>query len=275
MDEGQTKASLVYYATQGPITDPGDYSELFDDLPKDVGRLCRLLQGLMMHRESAPLRGVELSEDKKEEANLRYVSKLMQRIIELDSSPLNVARPPEKRLSITCRDFSVMLCSILRHHRIPARSRCGYAIYFSKSKEGFYYDHWVTEFWDADDQRWVMVDAEIDDIEKEKYCKVEVDTLDIPSDLFLLAGKAWQLYRNGVEKPEHFGEPESPNHGEILLRKQLTLDFASLNKYELLPWEMWCPNDIGFLDNLASLTLVCDKSFGKIRSTFDSFEQKD
>ncbi|WP_456781864.1 transglutaminase domain-containing protein [Bradyrhizobium sp. USDA 3315] len=31
----------------------------------------------------------------------------------------------------TCRDFSLMLCSVLRHHGVPARIRCGFGRYFA------------------------------------------------------------------------------------------------------------------------------------------------
>ena len=38
-----------------------------------------------------------------------------------------------------CRDFSTMLCTVLRYQNTPARARCGFGAYFLPDH---YEDHW-------------------------------------------------------------------------------------------------------------------------------------
>ena len=42
---------------------------------------------------------------------------------------------------------------------MPARARCGFGAYF---RPGWLEDHWVAEYWDERDNRWFMVDAQLD-----------------------------------------------------------------------------------------------------------------
>ncbi|MBK8331835.1 MAG: hypothetical protein IPL07_05490 [Acidimicrobiaceae bacterium] len=43
--------------------------------------------------------------------------------------------------------------------------RCGFGAYFVP---GFYEDHWVAEYWDPEERRWTMVDAQLDDTWRER-----------------------------------------------------------------------------------------------------------
>jgi len=184
--------SLIYYSHHSSITDPGEYAERFSHLPSEIPALCRSVQGIMLHHVFAELYNLELTEERMEEVELRHVTNLLARLLELDDQPLTVPRPPERRLAINCRDFATMLCAMLRHQGVPARARSGFAGYFRgpQSTPGFHVDHWVCEYWKADEQRWVLVDAEVGETERE-YCQVDVDTYDVPRDQFLVAGRAW------------------------------------------------------------------------------------
>lgn len=39
---------LHYYTQQSVITDPGDYAYLFEDLPRDLPSLMRVVQGVLI-----------------------------------------------------------------------------------------------------------------------------------------------------------------------------------------------------------------------------------
>ena len=41
---------LNYYASPGPMTDPGEYAHLFDDLPTEIPALVEVVQGLLTIR---------------------------------------------------------------------------------------------------------------------------------------------------------------------------------------------------------------------------------
>jgi hypothetical protein len=104
------------------------------------------------------------------------------------------------------------------------------------SKPGFYVDHWLGEYWKADEQRWVLFDSELGQDERE-YCQVTIDTYDVPRDQFLVAGKAWQLCRAGQADPHCFGFEDEL--GEWFIQDSLVQDLAALNKMELLCWDGW------------------------------------
>lgn len=138
--------------------------------------------------------GTTFSEERKrEETNLRFLWKQLQKIQQLDPHPLSHSRPPQKRLIGNCRDYSTFLNAILRYQGVPARARCGFATYFQPDH---YEDHWVCEYWHDQQERWVMVDAQLDPLQREKL-GIAFDTFDLPQGQFLFGGEAWQLYREG------------------------------------------------------------------------------
>jgi hypothetical protein len=269
---------LAYYASHSPITDPGAYMALLQELPVEIPALCKILQGILMHHCSAGLRGVELSDERREEQELRWVARMLARIVELDDRPLLEPRQPDRRLVVCCRDFATLLCAALRHRGVPARARCGFAAYFRDCPDlaaDFYVDHWACEYWNADERSWVLVDAEIDEVERQHY-QIQIDTLDLPHDQFLLAGRAWQLCRSGQADAERFGLGSDGMRGLWYIQSQLVRDLAALNKMELLCWDCWGLGDRGpddqvsgtehaLLDCVAALTQQATAAFAELR----------
>ena len=186
-----------FLKTAGPITDPGDLGYLFDNLPTDIGDLCRVVQGLVIHIFWADRYGVQLSPERQAEVQLRFVRPQLARILALDPRPLTEARPPEQRLVGNCRDFSTLLTAMLRRQGVPARARCGFGAYFMP---GHFEDHWVCEYWKAEQRRWVLVDAQLDALQQ-KVLRLPFDPLDVPRDQFIVGGKAWQMCRDGEADP--------------------------------------------------------------------------
>jgi len=274
-------APLDYYAGHGSITDPGEYADLFGDLPGTVPDLCAVIQGLLVHFAFLGFYGLKMEEERKRDRDLRYVHRLLARIVELDSRPLTVPRPPEKRLVVCCRDYATLLCAVLRHQGLPARARCGFARYFHgpRSTPGFQVDHWVCEYWNADEQRWVLVDAEVGEDER-AFCHVEVEALDVPRDQFLVAGKAWQMCRQEGADPDSFGLAPDDEHGLWYVQSQLVRDLAALNKRELLCWDCWALGDadpdrppsgdeFALLDRVAMLTQAGPEAFAEMRALYE------
>jgi hypothetical protein len=265
---------VEYYMFQGVITDPGRHVHLLDSLPSGIGELCLVVQRLLLHIFWAERYGAKLSQERQREVNLRHVSRMMARIGDLDDRPLSEARPLDKRLVGNCRDFSVLLCSMLRHQGVPARARCGFGTYFLPNH---YEDHWVCEYWNAAQQRWVMVDAQLDDFQQ-RALGIDFDPLDVPSDRFITGGKAWQMCRSGGANPDSFGIFDM--RGLWFVRGDLVRDLASLNKMELLPWDSWgimesedknlSPDDFALLDRAAALTLEDNVGFLAMRDFYDN-----
>jgi hypothetical protein len=79
------------------------------------------------------------------------------------------------------------LCCCRRHSGIPTRTRVGFADYFVSD---FNVDHDVVECWDADQQRWRLIDPEMSPLHiKENH--ITFDVLDVPRDRFIVGGLAW------------------------------------------------------------------------------------
>ena len=122
----ENDAILDYYRRVASATDPGRYRAHLMELPDDIPTLCRIVQGLVIHDMWVTQYGIELVTDRLRELRLYYVERIIDRAFELDDRPLDQPRSPDKRVILCCRDFSVLLCSILRVKGIPARARCGF-----------------------------------------------------------------------------------------------------------------------------------------------------
>lgn len=264
---------LSFFSQPGWITDPGPYAGSMDRLPTDIGELCRIVQGTTIHIFWAERYGLSLSDQRKIEVQLRTLQRRLARTLELDPRPLAETRPPEKRLVGNCRDFSLLLVSILRHQGIPARLRCGFGAYFIPEH---YEDHWVAEYWNAGQRRWILVDAQLDELQCDAL-KIPFDPLDVPRDQFIVGGMAWQMCRTGQADPDHFGIFDM--HGLGFVRGDFIRDVAALNKVELLPWDCWGiiekpeendPDDLIFLDHLAELTSADVAEFETVRNLYRS-----
>ncbi len=273
MNDTITREGQHFYSSHGCITDPGRHRILFDGLTSDVPELCKIIQGIILHVFLSERYGVHLPEERKQEANLRFICSQLDHMKNRDTRPLDISRLPENRLLGTCRDFSVFLCALLRHQGIPARARCGFATYFEPDK---YVDHWVCEYWKTDEQQWIMVDAQLDEFQCKMF-KIHFDPLDVPSDKFLSGGNAWQMCRREHADPETFGVFDM--HGLWFVRGNVIRDLASLNKMELLPWDCWgliegddenlSDDDFALLDQAASLTCPDTFSFSDVCSLYN------
>ncbi len=271
MNPSAHEAILSYYRQSGPLsTLPAEIKSA--DLPNDLAELVSVVQGLIVHIFWAERYGLKLSPGRKDEVNLRSFAEKFPVLLKHDASPLNRPRPLEKRLVGNCRDFSNFLAAFLRLKGIAARARCGFGAYFA---EGTYEDHWVAEYWNESEQRWVMVDAQLDAFQQETL-KTRFNTLDVPSYQFVSGGKAWLLCRSGQADPEKFGIFKM--RGLDFIRGDLIRDFLALNRLEILPWDGFglinkhasqlSEKDTELLDHLAGLTLQPDESFAEIQSLY-------
>jgi hypothetical protein len=168
---------------------------------------------------------------------------------------------------------TMLLCAILRHQGVPARARCGFGAYF---RPGAYEDHWVCEYWRVEERRWVMVDAQLDEMQR-SVLEIDFDPCDLPPGRFVTGGEAWQRCRSGQADPDRFGIFDM--HGQWFIRGDLVRDLLALNKIEILPWDPWglmagpddetTPEDVALLDRIAALTLAGDEAFPEVRALYE------
>jgi hypothetical protein len=266
----------AYYQNHGPMTATGPLSAEFGTLPTDLASLCEIIQGVLIHRDLAPfLYRLTLSAQQLDEAHIRPVTEMLTRIHARDLRPLSIAREPGHRLAGVCRHFATMLTAILRQQGIAARARCGFGAYFNPER---FEDHWVCEYWNVRQARWVLVDAQLDAVQHAAF-HLDFDPLDVPRDRFVVAGDAWQMCRTGKVAPARFGLTHIGLQGLWFVAGNLLRDLAALNRMEMLPWDVWglmpkpdealSNENLALFDRLAALTLAGDETFFAIREIYD------
>lgn len=270
--------SKEYYLGGGPMTAPGAHRAEISALPRDLAKLCEVVQGVLIHRDMAPfLYNLSLSTEQRDDGNIRPIAQMLARIHELDSHPLTAARDPARRLPSVCRHFSLLLAGMLQEQGVPARPRCGFGAYFNKGK---FEDHWVCEYWNDSEKRWILVDAQIDALQKKQF-KPDFSTLDVPRDRFIIAGDAWQRCRAGRAEANDFGLSMIPGLlGMWFIAGNVVRDLASLNGRAMLPWDVWGLMEMkdealtdekkAILDRVAALTLAGDEAFSQLRQIYES-----
>lgn len=251
------------------MSNAGAQAALLDGLPRDVGGLAKVVQGLLIHEHIASAYGVTLSAEQHAQVHMRGVEKMLDCIVQKDRRPLSQARPPGERVVGVCRHFTLLHVAMLRRQGISARARCGFGAYFVK---GMFIDHWVTEYWNESAQRWVLVDAQLDQRQRELF-GIAFDPLDVPRDQFVVAGDAWQLCRGGKADPGTFAILDM--HGLWLIAGNVIRDVAALNNREMLPWDVWggmartdSEIDLPFIDQLAAFSHAPDRHFGELRAAY-------
>jgi len=265
--------TLDFYATPGRFTtlDDSEFSS------GDIREVVDVVQGLLVYDIVAqPFYGVELTPKQADAIHVRDSAGLVAVVRAVDSRPLHQARPPAKRVGARCHAFSRLTVALLRAAGVPARSRCGFGTYF---RPGWLEDHWVAEYWNAAAARWQMVDAQLDATWRQMI-SFEGDRLAITPTEFVTAGHAWQAWRRGDLDAGTCGLSAIDEHGAHWIAGNLRLDLASLNKIEMLPWDVWGagwkpgeqPTDavLHRFDTVAEVTVEPDARFAELRSRYET-----
>ncbi len=262
--------NLEPWRRPGALSTAGRRGALFEGLPKDPAALAGVVQGLLMHEHISSTYGVTLDGRQLAQAHVRSVEGMLDGIAGHDARPLTTARAPDERQVGVCRHFSLMHVAMLREQGVPARARCGFGAYFEKGK---FYDHWVSEYWNDAQSRWVMIDAQMDAHQRRLF-DIDFDPLDVPRDRFLVAGQAWKLCRDGKADPKAFCILDMS--GWWFIAGNVIRDVAALNNHEMLPWDTWgamtledAAVDTAFIDRLAALSRDPDAHPDDLRAAYE------
>ncbi|MBN1799311.1 MAG: transglutaminase domain-containing protein [Spirochaetales bacterium] len=270
----KTITVLKTFKTQGRMSDPGPHISMLKDLPDDPQTIRLAVQNCLIHLHWLPAYGIEQTEKHWQEAGLRSMEEKLNRLQELGYETVTKQTAYKNHLTGTCRDYAVFLCSLLRHKAIPARARCGFGCYFESGK---FIDHWICEYWDAEQSRWIMMDAQLDTLQMEKL-HINFDPASLPEDQFTFGGRAWQLCREQKVDPSLFGIFKW--WGIDYAMSNFLLDIGSLNKTPMLPWDCWAgmkakevknltEEELSYLDKLAVLSLNPDDNYVKIKQLYE------
>jgi len=303
------KTDAMFYAQPDALTDLSDFKDFTDWLSPDPRVILQVAQGLIVHDMWLGRYGTNHKPQQRRKICTTSASGMLQQVTSLrkDDLSLAVPRSPEERIIACCREFTVLATALFRAKGIPARARCGFALYLAEP--GFYEDHWMCEYWDG--QAWVAIDAQIDPFQQstlQNYARttkgiepayqdmlLTLDPMNLTEKHFITAGVAWKMYREGQVKPEKFGIGADAQaygldtlYGAWFIRGQLLRDFAALNKVEPVPflvrldfgqdWKPWrllsakdealSDDDLSLLDTIAELCVRPDGNLDKINKLF-------
>jgi hypothetical protein len=267
----------AYYTHSATMTSPGTHLRALEGLPNELGELCKIVQGLLLHEHWATTYKVQLSPVRRQESQLRSTSQMIAQILAHDHRTLNEPRGLDKRVVGVCRHFAVLTVALLRHQGLPARARCGFGAYF---KAGTFEDHWVVEYWSESEACWKLADSQIDELQQ-GILRPDFPLLDVPRDRFVIAGDAWLKCRDEDADPDVFGIFDM--RGMWFIAGNVLRDFAALNNMEMLPWDSWgamiepdteIPDaTLRLVDRVAELSLHCDDRFGELRTLYGNDER--
>ena len=275
---------LDFYKQTSPYTYLGLYQDFASKLPDDIKELAKLQRMQIIHpiiiwnnlQEGwwDDLTKVSKTSIVFEDDIFPTAMSMLAELLRRDKN-YSVDRKVEDKIHVTCRGEAVLLASILKAKGIPTRVRSGFAEYLRHDE--IYYDHWITEYYSYDKNRWVLVDAD----NQWGDTKIDFDLNDIPRDKFLFSAEAYLNLRNNKMKENEIVYASDPvTIGLPATIRALFYDFHSLMNDEIIfdfvPRYVLEKNfnltedELKELDELANLMLEPDNNFKKLQEIWDN-----
>jgi hypothetical protein len=225
---------LDFYRQYSLFTDPGEYEYMYKKLPDSLPELCSLIQSQFIHPHAQLPKYSELIPKERWNEYLRYptVKSILEGLLFYDSSGLIKEREPENRLVLTCREYSILLASILKYRGIPARVRYGHATYLIP---GFHASHVICEVWNGKDQRWMLVDPTI-------------GMIDFSREKFDFSNELWLKMQKEKIDPNLYGVPGNYT-GFVSILGKVCPDLASILGTEYTAYQFPPILDYAFQNN--------------------------
>lgn len=282
---------LNFYLQTSVYTNYYPFVEYYRGLPDDIQELSKLLYHQVIHRSELirsylnktreyenPFEINKIKEqypwykNRCDDDILLTAPAITAELFRQDPRGFIMGREVKDRVVITCRYVAVLLASILKAKGIPARCRSGYADYFLKERDKIFYDHWIVQYYNAKEKRWVNVDPDGD-------YKVSFNQYDFPNKEFKWIAEVWLNVRNGQDDYKRYIHGSSYNDLNNLAYA-LFFDFHSLMNDEISylffptmfdkkdEFNNLTEEELSKLDNLATLMLEPDKNFDELRYLF-------
>ena len=242
----------ITYAEHSPYSDPGRHADLLRALPGTAAVLSAAARNVIAHyRAELP----DLPEERRHEIDSRWLEVILSVDQDRHGAPLTAPRPVADRVAGCCRDHTLFVVGGLREHGVPARSRVGFASYFTP---GYHHDHVIVEYLDGG--RWRRIDPELAPGRSDFDPEDMAAGADAP---FQTAAEVWQGYRAGELDPETYGVyPGAPFAGPDFIRGYVIFQVAHRFGDELLLWDDWGAtldgDDEEMIDRLADLLVRAD-----------------
>lgn len=198
---------LQYYLETSVYTDVGIYKDFILSLPDDIPSLGMLVCDQITHPSMYFTEPSPYLEDtyygkfssypkyrfKNEDELYITAVAMIAGILRLDGAGFTKNRDVTKRITVSCRQASVLFSAILKAKGIPCRCRAGF-MDFGDAGDSFM-EHWVNEYWDFGKRRWVLCDV---DGYYEYEQRFGYSQFDLPRRKFVTASEAWLGVRKGT-----------------------------------------------------------------------------
>ena len=218
------------FARHSVYSNPGRHADALAAVPSAIDSLCSASRNVIAHYRAEL--GDTLPEDRHGEIDSRWLRVILDIDQQRHQRPLTDERPLADRVAGCCRDHSLFVVGALRQHRVPARTRVGFAHYFAPR---WCSDHVVVEYWR--DGRLVRVDPELSGL------GFDFDTRSLPvgpDAPFETAAEAWLGHRAGTRDATTYGVfPGSEASGPGFVRSYVFFELAHRYGDELLLWDGW------------------------------------
>ncbi len=279
---------LEHYRQVGTYSFAGLYKEYFKTLPDDISELGKLVCSQVIHRVTLKQGNAGANEKliygdmtkypwyrlRCEDDILLTAVAMTAELFRLDDRGFILQRAVENKLVVTCRYVSVLMSAILKAKGIPCRSRAGFAPYFYENKSG---DHWINQYWNERENRWITFDADAFFNDEE----LGFNQFDIPNNQFDWAADTWLNIRNGKVDGKHFVYADALGTNSLKAAiRAIFYDFHALMNdeisYKFQPcyidgkFDVLTDNDLIEIDDLAKLMLEPDRNFNKLISIWNS-----
>lgn len=283
-----TEKILDHYRQVSTYTYEGPYEEYYQSLPDDIAELGQLICSQVIHRVTLKQGNTGANKNliygdmtrypwyrlRCEDDILMTAVAMTAELFRLDNKGFHLHRKVENKIVVTCRYVSVLMSAILKAKGISCRSRAGFAPYFDDTKS---LDHWINQYWNERENRWVTFDADAFFSEEE----LGYSQFDIPYNEFDWAANTWLNIRNGkVDGKRYvFADGLGTNSLKAVIRA-IFYDFHALMNNEISYRFQPCYIDDKFealteeefreIDELAQLMLEPDKNFDRLSSIWNS-----
>lgn len=201
---------IARYLKTSVYTYAGAYAEYLRSLPDDIPAIGRLVCDQITHpsmyfTEPSPYledtyygKFSSYPKDRFKNEDELYITAaaMIAGIFYLDEAGFTQNKDVTKRITVSCRQASILFSAILKAKGIPCRSRAGF-MDFGNAGES-YGEHWVNEYWDIAQGRWVLVDVDGYYEYEERF---GYSQFDLPRRKFITASEAWLgLRRHTLDK---------------------------------------------------------------------------
>ena len=270
------KNILDHYLATSVYTYAGYYTDYFKNLPDDIPELGKLICSQVIHRVTLKEGNTNANESliygdmtrfpwyrmRCEDDILQTAVSMTAELFRLDNKGFIPERQAENKIVVTCRYVSVLMSAILKAKGIPCRSRSGFAPYL---KEGFSLDHWINQYWDREQTRWITFDADFFGDSNLGFSQY-----DIPNNKFDWAADTWLKIRENKTDGNIFLYAGGEKSLKAVIRAVFYDFHALMNNeisYEFQPtyiagkFDKLSEDDFKEIDTLAKLMVNNDVNF--------------